>query len=294
MNIQEPKDLWERTVDRIQEYALALDHYAQKSPEKAMETANELVISGLAAQHFTIIPKSEVILNVDGLHKVVIDEVDTDSCACDLYFDAESEIMCSLLVFKHNAFDTREGHTPEILAQTDKNMPGVWGNRLFVTPHELPEKIKSFFCLLCATIVRDFWVLNHATRQKVYQNRTEKVRERVGTGKDRHLQITKIHRYIPRVRYDLSAYEGTDRKVSEQVRVTLSPHLVSGHLRQLPKGHTASEKAKQNAAEYGVILAPGVTFVSPHEKGQVEQMRTYRSRSALELIFKASGDREAN
>ena len=274
----------QQAVDRIKKRASVLDRFAQKAPDTAMQTATELIVSGLAAQHFTILPNSEVILGVEGLYKVVITEdAEADAVNCDIHFDDEDIATPSVLIFKY------EINTDLYERTFDTKVMFSGSNRMVIVPHELPDGIKAFFCLLCATIVRDFWVLEHKARQRVYQNRTIKVKERVGTGKDRHVVITKTHRYLPRVKYDLSAYEGADRKISEQVRVTLSPHLVSGHIRQLPEGHKASAESKEHAAEFGISLAPGCTFVRPHQKGASERLlNTYRSKSALELIFSTS------
>ena len=121
--------------------------------------------------------------------------------------------------------------------------------------------------------------------QRTYQKRTEKTRKREGTGKDRKLVVTKDYIFIPRFQYDLNAYQKHPRTVSHQARVTLSPHLVSGHIRKLPEGWRASEKQLTEAAEFGITVQDGQTFVRPHKRGEVEQLRTYRSRSALELLF---------
>lgn len=287
------KNAESRMVQQIKSRAEALEHFAQKTPDSAMDTANELVVSGLAAQHFTILPKSEVILDVDGLYKIVIVEDEEDAVVCQIYFNHDDLIFASVLIFKHELDISGKDRTLVDEKHHKRAVKSMFSERFAFNPHELPEKIKSFFCLLCAVIVRDFWVLEDKARHRVYQKKTQKIRERVGTGKDRHLVVEKIHRYIPRVRYDLSAYEGTDSKISEEVRITLSPHLVSGHLRRLPEGHKPSEQAKQHAQDFGITLAPGHTFVRPHRKNEVEQMRTYRSRSALKLIFEISDTAES-
>ena len=140
--------------------------------------------------------------------------------------------------------------------------------------------------------VRDFWVIEERAAERAYQKITEKTRERQGTGKDRKLVITKDYTFIPRFQYDLSAYQKHPSAVSHQARVTLSPHLVSGHLRRLPEGWKRSASAEEHAAEFGIQVGEGQTFVRPHKRGEIEQLRTYRSRSALELIF-ATGPKEA-
>lgn len=115
-----------------------------------------------------------------------------------------------------------------------------------------------------------------------------RTRQREGTGKDRKLVITKDHTFIPRFQYDLSSYQNHPRVISHQARVTLSPHLVSGHLRKLPEGWKRSEQAEEHASEFVIQVGEGQTFVRPHKRGEVEQLRNYRSRSALALLFSES------
>ena len=91
---------------------------------------------------------------------------------------------------------------------------------------------------------------------------------------------------MPRFRYTL---EGIGQEVTTpqacQVRVSLSPHIISGHFRKLPETWNVSEQAKKHAEEFGLKLTDSYTFVRPHKRGEIHQMRTYRSRSAFELIF---------
>lgn len=135
-----------------------------------------------------------------------------------------------------------------------------------------------FYCVLQSSdFCQDFWVLEERAREQVYARRTEKKRERQGKGKARKMVVTKDYTFIPRFKYDLSVYEGT-KKIQHQARVTLSPHLVSGHIRRLPEGH-------QHAEEFGIRFGDGETFVRSHERGEIEQLRNYRSRSAMQLLF---------
>ena len=143
---------------------------------------------------------------------------------------------------------------------------------------------RASHCSALPSIVRDFWVLEERTRAQVYQKHTKKNRKREGKGKARKLVITKDYVFIPRAAYDLSAYQ-TTKTVQHQTRVTLSPHLVSGHFRKLRDGHKASDQAISNAVEFGLKVGDGQTFVRPHERGEIEQLRTYRSRSALDMLF---------
>ena len=44
-----------------------------------------------------------------------------------------------------------------------------------------------------------------------------------------------------------------------------APHDVSGHFRNLPEGYTASAEKLAIAAERGITLLPGQTFVDPYK-----------------------------
>ena len=238
--------------------------FVNSTPEEAIATANELVRAGHIAKHFAITPNSVVTLGHPNLHALRVTEI-------------EGSVVCRLQIVEGIATDVE----PTVTIWTADDLLG----KFTVVPEELDAPIKEFLCLLCAGIVRDFWVLENRTRQRSYQTRKEKKRERVGTGKDRKLTVEKQYTFIPRFQYDLNAYQDRAKQVSYETRVTLSPHLVSGHFRRLPADWKASDEAREHAKEFGLTLTEGYTFVRPHERGEIEQMRTYRSRSAFELIF---------
>lgn len=234
--------------------------FSDAAPEQAMESAIELARGGLVSKHFTISPNSQVQLGHPNLDNIRFTEL-------------EDSVVCR--IFTHSGTPTET--EPSVIFWKEKA-------NFSVIPEELDLQIKGFLCLLSAAILRDFWVLENRSRQRAYQTRTEKERKREGKGKDRKRTVLKTYTFIPRFQYDLSTYDGS-KKVSREVRVTLSPHLVSGHFRKLPGDWKASDTAKDAAAEFGLTLTDGYTFVRPHERGEIEQMRTYRSRSAFELIF---------
>ena len=256
-------DYNEKAATRTNQKTEPLKAFLKSAPEKALETAHELLKGAIAAKHFHIQPKSKLVLGHPNLHAILLHEF-SDS------------VVCKILVDDGAITETE----PSVTLWKDKAKP------FGITPESLNREVSAFLCLLCASVVRDFWVLEERAAQRSYQKRTEKTRERVGTGKDRKLVITKDYTFIPRFQYDLASYQNHPRAISHQARVTLSPHLVSGHLRKLPDGWNRSEKALEHAAEFGIQVGEGQTFVRPHKRGEVEQLRTYRSRAALELIFK--------
>jgi hypothetical protein len=46
--------------------------------------------------------------------------------------------------------------------------------------------------------------------------------------------------------------------------------FVVGHRRRLPPGHSSQDDARSAARVYGIDLAPGWTWVQPHERGTPE------------------------
>lgn len=262
VNIQELIDFQEQVEATGTRSLAPLEAFANHAPAKAMETATELIQGGLAAKQFVIPARARVMLHHPNLHHLYLAEF-------------QETVICRIHVSDAPPTDT------EPTVTIYKN-PVNFGT----VPEDLPPTIQSFLCLLCASVVRDFWVMESRARQRTYQTRTEKQRRREGRGKDRKLVVEKDYIFIPRFQYDLSVYQDKPQtEIQHEVRVTLSPHLVSGHIRNLPENWKASEEAKENAAEFGIHLQEGQTFVRPHERGEVEQLRTYRSRSAVELLF---------
>lgn len=259
-------DFNEATLEKTERDTEALKQFLRSAPEQALDTARELVMAGLAAKRFAILPNSQVVLGHSALHAIHVYEFDDSVCCKVLTADREVD------------------ETEPVVTLWKEVRPGV--NMAFsFCPEGLDVSIVAFLCLLCSSIVRDFWVMEERASARTYQRRTEKHRARVGTGAERKLVTEKRRIYIPRVSYALDA-DRSETEVSHGVRVQLSPHLVSGHLRRLTEGRKASAEALERAGEYGIHVGEGQTFVRPYRKGEVEQMRTYRSRSAFELLFK--------
>ena len=254
-----------------------LESFAKRSSVPLQETASELVRAGLTSKNFTILPNSEVILDAKNLYKITLEETG-GIVVCKSYCDKEERVMGpGVFIWKEKVFIHADN--PD-----DKSF-------FEMTPVEMGEGVRSFFFLLCSAIVRDFWVLEERSRQRVYQKRVSRERKTVGSRKKGTLkhEIKKIHQYLPRFRYAPKAVVSRSKRATQQARVSLSPHLVSGHIRRLVDGQMASEEAKGYAEDFGITLVEGYTFVRPHEKGASERLlRTYRSKSALELIFSSS------
>ena len=274
-----------RAEQKATRQLVPLGEFINSSPIDCVKTATEIMQAAEASQHFTIPNRAVVLVNHPALHRIMFVEFD-DSVACRLYItpeQTESEITVTIWKWNHpriqehrNEFDLPDNFPP-----------------FAMSPKGIPAPVGSFLFLLCASIVRDFWVLNRIDRQRIYKQNTEKVRRRVGKGKDRKLETRKNYTFIPRFKYNIDAYNTKSKTaVKHSVRVTLSPSLVSGHIRKLPEGWNTSDEARENATEFGITrLAPGTTFVRPHKRGEIEQLRNYRSHSALQLLFE-TGDND--
>ena len=195
-------DYNEKAAVHTNERTEPLKAFLKSAPENALEIARELLKGAIAAKHFHIQPKSKLALGHPNLHAILLHEF-PDSVVCKILVD--------------DGFITET----EPVVTLWKNKEALFG----ITPESLNVEVAAFLCLLCASVVRDFWVLEERAAQRTYQKRTEKTRERVGTGKDRKLVITKDYTFIPRFQYDLSSYQKHPRSISHQARVTLSPHL---------------------------------------------------------------------
>ena len=245
-----------------------LETLAAGCDEKTVAAAEEIITGAQTSQHFQIPDRAVVQIGHPALDRIELLEY-PDSVVALLHTEQGLKLEDTAAVTIHKAL----------------------ADRFYFVPDTASEKVKAFAYLICGSVVRDFWVLEERSRGRVYQKRTEKKRERVGRGKDRKLVVEKSYTFIPRFKYTL---EGVGQEIStpqaRQVRVSLSPHIVSGHFRKLPENWKVSEQAKQHAEEFGLTLADGYTFVRPHKRGEIQQMRTYRSRSAFELIFTTDSD----
>lgn len=262
-----------------------LKTFVNASPKESIETAIELVTGALASQHFTIPRDSVVKLNHQVIDRITIQEFHDCVISRIHIINDPSDLATPAVTFwKDNTYleflDEKGPYViPEFPCQPKMDGPGF-----AFTPYEVHNDIKGFLILLCAAIIRDFWVLEERSASRAYIKHTKKTRERKGRGKDRKLEIKKDYTFIPRFQYNLESYK-VNKTIQHQTRVSLSPHLVSGHLRVLPEGWESSEKAQENATEFGITLKEGTTFVMPHQRGAIEQLRTYRSRSALQMLF---------
>ena len=135
---------------------------------------------------------------------------------------------------------------------------------------------------MAAAIIRDFWVAEdfftkHTKREIKYQNNNNRKKpKRI---------ISRNVIYLPRKRIFFTHKESPSLEKINIVRIQIAPHSVIGHLRKLQEGHQASEYAIENASEYGLKLIGGYTFVKPYNVDKSEYTKTFRSKSALQLLY---------
>ncbi len=139
------------------------------------------------------------------------------------------------------------------------------------------EATEAALRLLFAAVVRDFWVVEQ--RETVFAAVSSKrlqgvlVRE----AEDGTPRIV----YLPRVRYK---EKPSPSHCADQLDHKLrAAHFVAAHLRKTGK---ASELQLGLAKRYGFDVPDGFTFVKPHERGKNARAVIYRSRSALQTLFR--------
>jgi hypothetical protein len=77
-------------------------------------------------------------------------------------------------------------------------------------------------------------------------------------------------RYTPRTVHAAAKKKAANQ---EEFEDEIKKYFISGHIRKLPEGHNASQEALALAAEFGIDLPRGHTFVRPYESGE-EKIRT--------------------
>ena len=89
---------------------------------------------------------------------------------CKSYCDAKELVMGpSVIIYKEKAFiHPDDPHDTSFFQMIPIGMGGG---------------VESFFFLLCAAVVRDFWVLDERTLTRKYEKRTSKVKTQVGSRK---------------------------------------------------------------------------------------------------------------
>ena len=110
-----------------------LKAFLRGAPEKALETAHELLKGAIAAKHFHIQPKSTLVLGHPNLHAILLHEF-SDS------------VVCKILVDDGPITETE----PSVTLWKDKKKP------FGITPESLNAEVSAFLCLLCASVCKGF------------------------------------------------------------------------------------------------------------------------------------------
>tara|TARA_E500000178_G_C17029519_1_gene759837 strand:+ start:1490 stop:3853 length:2364 start_codon:yes stop_codon:yes gene_type:complete len=134
------------------------------------------------------------------------------------------------------------------------------------------ESVARAILLVVMALVRDFWVVEE--RESKFQQANV---SRLAT---KSQKIEKII-YLPRIKY---VSDVSPKLVQEAIDLAArSKHTVRAHLR---KSQYSSETQENLAKHYNFEIPKGFTFVRPHERGNSETKKIYRSRSASEALTK--------
>ncbi len=102
--------------------------------------------------------------------------------------------------------------------------------------------------------------------------------------------------YLPRRRSDGSRHKPVEMQLDElqdgleRWRAGRRGGPVSGHVRRLPEGWSASDEQVLLSHIYGIRVPDGHTFVAPHERGDTAPKIFHRSRSAVAALLGAGFD----
>lgn len=221
-------------------------------------TGIDMFLSGLNNKHFHSSLPHDIIIN-NLIKKITIKNAPSKQISfCNHFLDGTISFGVMNLI------------EDKILAYTSDVAADFFQDSIIST------KGPNFLLDLTGCIARDMFVLEE--RNKFYnisevKAKSEKIRQKK--------KIEEKIIWLPRFRIDF------DRKVNdnnlEDKLIKLSPCHVSGHPR---KCENPSEKQIELAEKFGVKLPPGFTYVREYDKsGSKEFVRSYKSRSAMQLIY---------
>jgi hypothetical protein len=183
--------------------------------------------------------------------------------------------------FKNEVFfvgRTARGEFAILLVEIDKKalvFPEL--DLLGIDEVEKYESVEAALKLLLAAIIRDFWVVEN--RDSVFAAKTAKrlAGIRQVNNPDGSPRIV----YLPRIQYQRkpdthACAESLDHKER-------SAHFVREHFRKV--AHPSNFQIIL-AERYGLSVPEGYTFVRPHERGTQRREVVYRSRSALQSLYR--------
>jgi Holliday junction resolvase len=133
--------------------------------------------------------------------------------------------------------------------------------------------------LVLAAVIRDFLVVEQ--RERVFHHGTAPRKLQQGSDSDGPRVV-----YLPRVSYVGHADIPKCRQELDHASREARAHAVRPHLR---RAEVASPAQLFIARRYGVDVPKGYTFVRPHERGKKPRDVVYRSRSALQCLFRVRG-----
>lgn len=248
--------LWAFDKSRLNEFS--------DENEKAGAIGIDMLESGIRNKHFYSSHPYEVIINSKNIKKMRVIDVPPKG----IYFSTEfndGSISIGILSAKNEegkiACHTSDHHAKLILGNSTTKLDTLG------------------LVDIAGCIARDMFVCEE--KNKFYSETRVK-----GTGSKKKSQKTERVIWLPRFKINLIGGKDTYENISAKVS-SLAPHHVSGHKHRLPRGYNPDPNKLDLAKELGVQIPEGYTYVREYDHpGSGEFERQYKSRSALELLFR--------
>ena len=241
--------------DEIREGAVLLP--TCDDPEDCLKQAEFLLAEANANKKGTIPPRATVELRIGPYDQVELTEVGVNVFVVLRRDDGLIEFGA---VEPHNGYFSYDLPDPDADHQYDV------------------DRATAAVKLLLAAIIRDFWIVEH--RERVFSTRKPQRERAAGRPDVGRVRVV----YLPRVEYAPTERPNVEACAESLHTIERRAHFVAAHLR---KSNSTSVQQKRLAERYGIQLPEGYTFVKPHERGAKKRDVIYRSRSALQSLYRA-------
>lgn len=222
----------------------------------------ELLSSGIENKEFHSSRPHEIILDKDNIHSITVVDNPPNSIGFLTRFMDGTTSMGYM-----SARDNVNGGIVALNSDYAAN---------FTINNRLVSKESNSLFDLAGAIARDMFVC--VQRDKYYTRGNGGGNSRTRNNQDRII-------WLPRFRVNLRRDGGNDHGDVLEKIVTLSPCHVSGHKRIC---NNPSQRQLDIARSLGINLPNGYTYVKEYDRGEIEQRRLYKSRSAMSVLFEAS------
>jgi hypothetical protein len=155
-----------------------------------------------------------------------------------------------------------------------------------ITDRQRITAVLDNLLIVCASIIRDYLVVDERHRNIHYRMSRRRLNERWLPADESGYSIV----YLPRCRYVGSGPDvcGISNGLGLDDVATRYEVSIPAGCRRLPSGHSPSDYARANAAALEVNLPEGFTFVRSHVRGSgrvAAREKIYRSRTANSYLF---------